>query len=287
MKQKFATEAALVTAFCDAIEQTNRAFQHAPERGESWTIYPETAGYDLLLVHDATGVQIGVEAKLSLNLKVINQVLPSRHDVGWTRPSYGPDYRAVLVPTGGTERGLGHICELLGVTVLTIYNSRPDPYEGEPGFGTPDFKPWPGYKPRLPSWTITPHLPNETTDTTLYGDHWHPWCPEERCKLPEYIPDVPAGVASPVILSDWKIRAIKLLIVLDRRGYVTRADMRFLKLSPTIWTQAGGYLTTGAERGKYIRRPRTPDFQKQHPRVWTEIEADIEKWADGLDLSPS
>src|SRR3546814_9584478 len=95
---------------------------------------------------------------------------------------------------------------------------------------------------------IRPDLPDETNDQQhLYGDYWHPWCPEERCVLPEYVPDVVAGIPSPIILSPWKIQAIKLAIILERRGWVTRADMRPLKLSPTIWTGHSGYLARTEE----------------------------------------
>lgn len=278
-KQSFKTEAELVEAFIASIERTNERVADRPDSPKHWIVYPETAGYDLLLVQKATGVQIAVEAKLSFNLKVLNQILPGRHDIGWTRPSQGPDYRAVLVPTGGLERGLGQIAGLLGITVLSVHNMHYDPYQGEPD-------PYPGYRRSKPEWMIRPDLPDETCkDQHLYGDYWHPWCPEQRCALPAYVPDVAAGVASPVILSPWKINAIKLMIILDRRGYVTRADMRHLGLSPTIWTSATGYLGSGAKRGQYVGCKHTPDFRKQHPRVWGEIEADLAIWGEGLDIA--
>lgn len=277
-KQTFKTEAELVATFIAGIEQVNARVADNPDSPRHWIVYPETAGYDLILVQRLTGVQVAIEAKLALNLKVLNQILPGRHDIGWTRPCKGPDYRAVLVPMGGTISGLSQIAGLLGITVLNVYNMRHDPYaDGS--------EPWPGYRPPAPEWMIRPDLPDETSDHQhLYGDYWHPWCPEERCDLPEYIPDVAAGVASPVILSPWKIQAIKLAIILERRGYVTRADMRHLKLSPTIWTGHSGYLAPGTKRGEYVSWHRTPDFRKQHPRVWTEIEADIGIWAEGLEI---
>jgi hypothetical protein len=62
MKEKsFASEAELVETFCGLISHKN-----APV----WTQYHETAGWDLLLVNPA-GVQIGIEAKLSLNATMI------------------------------------------------------------------------------------------------------------------------------------------------------------------------------------------------------------------------
>lgn len=278
-KQRFASEADLVAAACDAIERVNHVYRDKPGHHMRWTIYRETAGFDLLLVQDSTGVQVGVEAKLVLNLKVLDQALPRRYDAGWHRPAQGPDYRAVLVPQGGTQRDLGRIAECLGLTVLNVYNQRHDPSDDA------DFEPWPGWVKPVPEWSLTPSLPDETeAGMGLYGDHWHPWCPEERCALPDYVPDVAAGVASPIILSAWKVKAIKLLIVLERRGWVTRADMRFLQISPTIWTGFRGFLAPDDQRGRYVSCSRTPDYRKQHPRVWEEIAADIEIWGEGLEL---
>jgi hypothetical protein len=64
---------------------------------KGWTNYNETGGYDILLVHDETGFQIGVEAKLRLNAKVICQAMSGLNSV---YDHSGPDCRAVLVPSG-------------------------------------------------------------------------------------------------------------------------------------------------------------------------------------------
>lgn len=273
-KQQFESEAALVEAFCAGIERVNHTYRDKPDSPMRWTIYRETAGFDLLLVQDATGEQVAVEAKLTFNLKVLEQVLPGRFDLFGSRPGKGPDYRAVLVPSGGVQTDLPRIAEMLGVTVLNVYNQRWDPRDD------PDYKPDPRFPIPEPEWTFRPLLPGSDSDG--YGDSWHPWWPEERCDLPEYVPDVAAGVASPVVLSAWKVKAIKLLVLLDRRGYVTRADMRHLKISPTIWTGRMGFLSPGDARGQYVSCGRTPDYRVKHPRVWQEIEADLPTWAEGL-----
>nr|WP_139181169.1 hypothetical protein [Pseudomonas aeruginosa] len=59
------SEAELCAAFIDE-------FNRVP----GWTCYPETAGFDILVVH-AEGRQIGVEAKLQLNAKVAAQRDPA------------------------------------------------------------------------------------------------------------------------------------------------------------------------------------------------------------------
>lgn len=100
----FPTEAALCEAFIRDVQAI---------RG--WIVYPETAGFDILLVREDTGHQLGIEAKLRLNEKVIDQILPS----DWSNlcNDEGPDWRAVLVPegSGSTVR----LLQWAGVMVFT------------------------------------------------------------------------------------------------------------------------------------------------------------------------
>lgn len=96
-KPAFATEVELCAAF----------IAHHEARG--FVAYPETAGFDILLVA-ADGVQFGVQAKLTLNVKVLDQLLP---------PDYfeeGPDHRVILVPDC---RGMRNLCDALGFVLQT------------------------------------------------------------------------------------------------------------------------------------------------------------------------
>jgi len=54
----FATEADLCAAFLACVPAT-------------WQAYPESCGFDIVLAHKETGAQIGIEAKLTLNAKVL------------------------------------------------------------------------------------------------------------------------------------------------------------------------------------------------------------------------
>jgi hypothetical protein len=244
----FQTEADLVAEFCRLIQHRN-----AP----AWTIYHESCGWDLLVVHPS-GFQIGVEAKLSLNAKVLDQALPGR----WA-DDRGPDYRAVLVPGGGLQNHLAHLALHLGITVISV--------SGERG---PDGSVRHGY--------ANPTLPDEAYAYGLRA--WPNWCPAQRCKLPDYVPDVMGGKAAPVQLSEWKIKAIKLLILLERRGAVTRRDMKALGISPTRWTDHwNGFLSAGPDG--YVRNARTPDLKAQHPTNWTQIEADFATWSQGVETA--
>lgn len=252
-KEKFDTEAALVEAFLEALRN---------DRSARFEVYPETGGFDLLLSEAETEIQVGIEAKLTLNAKVLSQALPYSEYCEQT----GPDYRAVLVPAGGVQRDLAPLANLVGLTIISVYNQHP-------------------YSPR-PHWAMTQRLPNgyERGGWSLKG--WHPWLPIQRIKLPDYVPDVRAGVAAPIQLTEWKVKAIKLMIVLDRRGFVTRRDMKALGISATRWTDRyNGFLIPG-DKG-YIRCHRTPDLKAQHPTNWTQIEADLDQWAGPLDpLTP-
>jgi hypothetical protein len=247
----FSREADLVAAFCTRFDA--ELWKRNPDRRPKWTPYHETAGWDLLLVHE-TGVQIGIEAKLILNPKVLEQALP-----GHWFDDRGPDFRAALVPDDGLQHHLSSIAAHLGVTVLTLRARR--------HFRTGE----------ITGYDFSPHLPDPGS---LYDlDHWPHWLPAERCKVPAYVPDVTGGRASPVCLSEWKIAAIKLLLVLERRGYVTRADMRALRISPTRWTDHwNGFLSPDPARGGYVANGRTPDLKAQHPTNWTQIEADFDAW---------
>lgn len=249
----FATEADLVAKFCEVIDPTNRRNSSVQPK---WTPYHETAGWDLILVHES-GMQIGIEAKLSLNAKVLDQALPGR----WS-DERGPDIRAVLVPNDGLQLHMQNLARHLGIVVIAL--SCRDGFNGQPVFG------------------INPHLPDPKSQYDMLD--WPNWLPVERCRLPDYVPDVSGGHAAPVALTDWKIKAIKLLILLDRRGYVTRRDMKALGISPTRWTDAfHGFLVPGD--GGYVRCTRTPNLKAQHPTNWAQIEADYEKWSKGIETA--
>lgn len=249
----FATEADLVAKFCELIDPDNR---RNPSNLPKWTPYHETAGWDLLLVGEA-GAQIGIEAKLSLNPKVLDQALPGR----WADVA-GPDFRAVLVPGDGLQNHMDTIARHLGITVIRV-SSR----SGWNGKQTYDF---------------SPHLPD--LKSPYDRQDWPDWLPARRCNLPDYVPDVTGGHSAPVALTDWKIRAIKLLIILERRGYVTRRDMKALSISPSRWTDAWhGFLAAG--EGGYVRNGRTPDLKAQHPTNWAQIEADYETWSKGVETA--
>lgn len=251
MKHKFASEAELVRAYLSAIERESR--------DGDWVAYPETGAFDLLMVQKSSGVQVGIEAKLSLNVKVLIQALAGTKN--WSH--VGPDYRAVLVPGGGVQGGLHEISLRLGLTVLS-----------------PQDISWSG----APRWSIYNGLPEEADTHAL--EKWYPWCPVERVKLPDYVPDCIAGSPSPITLTQWKIKAIRAAILLDKQGYITRADIKDLGMDVSRWCNNSTWLQPAKRDGRFVQYtagPGIPDFKAQHPRNYAEIEADYAVWFAELE----
>lgn len=219
-----------------------------------WVAYAETGGWDIVMVRKADGFQIGIQAKLTLNAKVLDQSLPDRY---WDRGTIGPDCRAVLVPSGSCG-GLSRICEFLGITV--IRQQSPDE------------------RARY-AHGFTPDLPSERYSDGSGARHWMEWAPVNRVKLPDFIPDVAAGSSAPVQLTDWKVKALKLCILLEQRP-VTRADFKALSLDPSRWTQF--WLIKKPEG--YVPSRYMPNFKAQHPVNYEQIKAESEKWMTALKL---
>ena len=250
------TEAALCRAFLLSVP-------------DEWIAYPETAGWDILLVHKAGGWQIGVEAKLTLNAKVLCQAIDGRG-----RHPDGPDFRAVLV--GKVVAETASLAAALGLTVI-----RPLTMPTQREWGT--FKAKRG--PYLPEFT--PSLP-ETEKLTRIGEWWSIWdretwfdqFPVSRHALPDYVPEVAAGVPSPMILSDWKIKAMRVCVWVERHGVITREQFRKLGIDPSRWMN-GLWLKAGSNRGNWVAGPQFPaqQMRREHPNIYAKIEADYAEWS--------
>lgn len=221
---------------------------------KGWTVYAEWGGWDLVLARPTDGFQIGVEAKLALNAKVLCQVLA--HDRYGDRA--GPDCHAVLAPKPKAVNGLETIAKRLGITV--ILGSEPSRHAYPRSDG-------PRFEPGLPG--LGDHL-------AYWRDDWPQRCPDRRIALPDYVPDVIGGHSAPVKLTPWKIAALKAAILMEERGRITRADFKALGLSPSRWTQF--WLCSDGDGG-WLPTKAVPDFRAQHPVNYEQIKADFEKWA--------
>ncbi|MBI5255382.1 MAG: hypothetical protein HY855_02705 [Burkholderiales bacterium] len=238
----FKSEADLCAAFISWVDAEAGRFSYGIQCPK-WTPYAETAGWDILLV-GPDGTQIGIQAKLRFNLKVLAQTLPER----WAHwHDQGPDYRAVLVPErdGGAEQ----ICAALGLMLFAPTRVRFDSLDR----------------------VIREFRPGLNLE---HADGWHYWSPRKRCEVPEFVPDVPAGASGPVQLTKWKIAALRIVATLEVRGFVTKADFRRHQVNPRRWTGPSGWLVAGAEPGQFLRGPDL-DFDAQHPKVYAEVLGDI------------
>lgn len=237
-EQPYPTEVALCAAFIAALPK-------------EWTAYAETGGWDILLVRNADGFQIGVEAKLKIGTEVINQAI---EEYRWSAAIPGPDCRAILVPE--TTHGFGRICSYIGVTIIVM--RAPSAYERRHRF--------------------SPMLPYYERGHTIFGEDWHEWCPVKRLALPEYVPDVPAGASAPIQLTSWKIAAMKIVITAEKRGYVTREDFKHVGIDHRRWLVPESQWLEKRDGVWRLKGGVPQGFRAQHPRVYGEIEADADKW---------
>lgn len=220
-------------------------FQVVAEQ-QGFTVYNEWGGYDQLLVA-ADGTQIGVEAKLRANSEVLSQAIN-----GWqwrdradTWADRGPQTRAVLVPKA--SKSFRYIADALGVVVFAR--------------GAYEKSLW----RRRRFWEIIKE------DRYRWG---------KGVDLPPFIPDVVAGAPSPVRLTPWKIKAIRLCNRLRDKGFVTVHDFKEFKVSPTRWQHH--WLKPDGKEGRAIKwvpiggDVKLPD--EQHPIVAAQMRAeDVKK----------
>lgn len=186
--EPFASEAALCEVLREAVRKVG------------WTFYPETGGWDALLVlEDET--QVGVQAKLRANVDVLAQaIVPARR--------VGPDVHVVLVPS--CSRAFRDVALELGIGVLVG-----DVFRGERPRSAGD----PSYLERVVSKAPrTTHLPG-------------------RCWLPPFVPDGPAGVPAPRAVSAWRVAAAKLCAEIRTGFEPTNEEIRTRGLSPSTWYQ--------------------------------------------------
>lgn len=251
VKATYATEAELCAAFIACI-------------GDKWVAYAETAGWDILLVRKDDGCQVGIEAKLKLNAWVLAQSLDGLAST-WRQD--GPDYRAILVPAGSSVDGVRQIADQIGITVISVNDAAKNGGDIRYGYN-------PAFRPDLPDLKHS------------HDNRWHEWLPARRHTLPDFVPDVAAGNAAPVQLTVWKVKALKLAVLLETRGAVHRADFVALRLDPRRWTDKWtGWLVTSP--AGYVAGERMPDFKGQHPKVYADLVATIDDWAHPSSLPPA
>lgn len=231
-----------------------------------WTCYPEAAGFDVLVVND-DGRQIGVEAKLSLNAKVADQILPNQGDDYWESP--GPDHRLVIVSKiTDASAGIAKMLRRLGVKVLCPRES------------------WTaqGY---VHTFDLNHRLLNaerrEASDERMFD-----WSPSVRCRVPAIVTSLPAGVPAPLRLTPWKESALKVVVLMRKQGFITAKQIASFGIGVTAWTQPAGskksWLAKSQVRGQWVETEHMPAFDIQHPDMYAKTVAEFEAEAEKLML---
>ena len=217
--------------------------------GHGWTVYPETGAWDLLLAA-SDGTQIGVQAKLKANLGVITQALPR------FRQQTGPHFRAILTACGCELETVCRPLKLLRFAMLGTISNRPI---------------WMGE-----------HYLTSAPDRESYR-----WMTTHPVILPCIVPCHSGGCPSPLVLSRWKIGALRVLARCELRGYVTTADGKEVDHDMGYMIRARMLVYHGRE-GRRItytlgEHRKRPDLQ--HPQEYLQILAQ-EAAANGVDRQP-
>ena len=180
-------------------------------RAHGWTCYPETSSWDILLTKDTW--QIGVQAKLHLNVHVLDQAI----GIGYPTYRRGPVYRAVLVP-GKHARDGRHVLKALRLWCFGPVDCGHAMLE-EPG--------------------------------NFIRDHMHyNWRPIQPAWIPDVVPDLPAGASAPLQLTQWKQRALRLLARAHIYGFVTSKDAKELQIDLNTFKRMSWLVTNGTKLGR-------------------------------------
>jgi hypothetical protein len=253
VKSLFPSEAALCECFLASMRKV-----------EGWTPYPETAGFDILALYAPTGHQLGIEAKLSLNAKVADQILPSHYMGFRDEGTPGPDFRAVIVPSiTDASAGIAKMLRILGVMVWTPEQDFPIGWGFgrvfDRHYGRADHRPYDASAGELHEWDMA----------------WHDWNPPRRCELPEIVPDVRCGVPAPLQLTPWKIGALRVLAQLELDGFVTAKSVRDCGVDARRFCASDGWLES-AGGGRWTRG-KVPAFDQQHPEAYAQVLAQLKQ----------
>lgn len=200
---------------------------------EGWQPYPETGGWDLLLVRPSDGLQVGVQAKLRPNVDVLAQTLVGERQKG-------PEVHAVLVPSCSTA--FHEVARALGVLVLEASD-----FDSE----------------RLAAWKRPAHLPELVEGAPRHVHRLG------RCWLPPFVPKLPAGVPGPCRVTPWQVGASKLCALLRERGAagVLVAEVRQLQLAVSTWQRNWLERVPGSKPARWVPRAGVPLPDTEFPWV--------------------
>lgn len=240
-------------------------------RQHGWTIYPESQGWDMLLVRGKT--QVGVQAKLQANIQVLLQALPDVIREGLSKPTRGPQYRLVLVGgfVGRTFRAqCANRSEFVSLAKhLRLLVACPgwfslDTWMISFGNGYPHNNLMTRY---APIWRSRKADGRGANPYWPIAWRWYRWR-EQALKLPAVIPDVPAGVPSPEQVTPWSMAAVLLERRCEANNGVTPDDARAVRdIVGGTWnpsTLLARYFKYSAARGRWGFHPHWARPSERH-----------------------
>lgn len=180
---------------CDRLRELARAV--------GFRVYPETEGWDLLLVRPGDGFQVGIQAKLRPNVEVLYQTIRGSEYL-----RKGPDVRAIAVPEA--TAAIVEVARALRVLVLEVSIL-------DLASSSPERRHW------------------ESTRLDSRIERAPVWETSGRCWVPPIESDLPAGTPAPITLSRWKVATAKICAVLRDEGSITAERLRELGGNPSTW----------------------------------------------------
>jgi hypothetical protein len=229
-----------------------------------WRVLPEypNSRFDMLLVAEEgcstagvlAGTQVGVQAKMKLNVEVLGQLFNATRHTHYP----GPDYVVALVPGKSrtdSEHTLEEALRKLGYGFFYMY----DHFDGH----------------EHPQW----NRKHSNLDHMLgFGKHTEF---KKRLKMPEVHFWTEPGIASPSSVSTWKIRAIKFCIELDRIGGMTYKDFSTHRMTISTWKNAGWVIAAPEKSGRAQLYILNPDSKERPDRRHPELRKELEKHEEG------
>lgn len=233
-------------------------------RAQGWRVFPETAGFDVLLVATdqvtAAGIkpgdQLGVEGKKAGNLKLLTQVRPQRNALK------GPHFHVAVVPRATEE--FREIAMALNVMVVEACTR--------------------GWRNGVRVWERSEFKYDLRFFPPLFRQYY-----EEPCWHPDVEVWVPPGVNSPKRMSPWKIKAVKLCVLGKRKGFLTSADFRAAGVSMSVWR--GRWLKeSDTRRGRHkaytlweVDYPYDPPPHLKYPEIVAAVSADDAEYEGAIE----
>jgi hypothetical protein len=249
-KEKWTSEAAMLTAFCDVVSRMG--FRCVPEAG----------GHDLLLVVGETlspdgyirppeclepGDVVAVEGKLGCSITLLRQCIPPHR---WRHEGAGADFYACVVPSYDSD--FMEVADALDVAVWTM---APQPTE---------------------AWRRAHHRGLGCFDLR----HGQRCFPKSRVEVPFLDVVITPGQPSPRALTPWKVAAVQLCLLGMTRD-LTPEDFRPTPVRPRTFLDRS-WMTVATTQGRSTATWKLLDRFSRPDVVYPEIVAAIEAQATGV-----